>query len=401
MRRQGLLVFLAVSLGINLLLAAGWALYALRPREPVQRLTVVRPVVTNVLEPIRTNLTLKVDILTWQEIESDDYPTYIANLRLLGCPEQTIRDIIIADVNQVYARRREAELSTPAQGWWITDPEPALPEAADSQAEALEAERRQLLDELLGPGWEASLSYFENRDRTVPLDGPLLGELPAETKRTVREIGLRSLERLSALEENARVEGREVPLADVAREQQQLREELAAVLQPDALEEYLLRYSPNAQAWREELQGFQPTKEEFRALFRTTDEIDRQLALLADANDAPSIAKRERLEKEREEATRQALGPERFAYYRVTQDPLFQQARQTALEAGAPVETVMPLYEVNHATDEERRRILSDTALTPEQQSEQLAAIQQARLDTLRALLGEATFQELQLRESR
>jgi len=34
----------------------------------------------------------------WNELESTDYRVYIANLRRIGCPEQTIRDIITADL---------------------------------------------------------------------------------------------------------------------------------------------------------------------------------------------------------------------------------------------------------------------------------------------------------------
>jgi len=51
----------------------------------------------------------------WSQIESADYHTYIANLRGIGCPEQTIRDIITADVESLYAARRrplEAKLAT-------------------------------------------------------------------------------------------------------------------------------------------------------------------------------------------------------------------------------------------------------------------------------------------------
>jgi hypothetical protein len=43
----------------------------------------------------------------WSQVESSDYRTYIANLRSIGCPEQTIRDIITADVDSQYAPRRE------------------------------------------------------------------------------------------------------------------------------------------------------------------------------------------------------------------------------------------------------------------------------------------------------
>lgn len=42
---------------------------------------------------------------SWAQIESADYRTYIANLRAIGCPEQTIRDIISADVHELYAAK--------------------------------------------------------------------------------------------------------------------------------------------------------------------------------------------------------------------------------------------------------------------------------------------------------
>ena len=60
----------------------------------------------------KTNLVVRRQLFSWQEIESADYPTYVANLRQIGCPEQTIRDIIIADVNALYSRRRATELVT-------------------------------------------------------------------------------------------------------------------------------------------------------------------------------------------------------------------------------------------------------------------------------------------------
>jgi hypothetical protein len=43
----------------------------------------------------------------WSQIEAADYPTYIRNLRRIGCPEETIADIITADV----ASRDAAETS--------------------------------------------------------------------------------------------------------------------------------------------------------------------------------------------------------------------------------------------------------------------------------------------------
>jgi len=44
----------------------------------------------------------------WRQVESRDYKQYIANLRAVGCPEETIRDIITADVNKLFEERRKS-----------------------------------------------------------------------------------------------------------------------------------------------------------------------------------------------------------------------------------------------------------------------------------------------------
>jgi hypothetical protein len=53
----------------------------------------------------------------WSQLEATDYPTYVGNLRAIGCPEQTLRDIITADVDEaIYAPKRgEMKRKEPAQ----------------------------------------------------------------------------------------------------------------------------------------------------------------------------------------------------------------------------------------------------------------------------------------------
>ena len=47
----------------------------------------------------------------WSQLESPDYPNYIANLRAIGCPERTVRELIAADLNDSFAPRREPLLA--------------------------------------------------------------------------------------------------------------------------------------------------------------------------------------------------------------------------------------------------------------------------------------------------
>src|SRR5207245_2433798 len=102
--------FALVSLGVNVLLAAGWLLAG---RHSDGHQSSPGSIAQDSAPQSRTNVLLRRQFFSWNEVETADYPTYIANLRAIGVPEQTIRDIIIADVNALYARRRSTEVVTP------------------------------------------------------------------------------------------------------------------------------------------------------------------------------------------------------------------------------------------------------------------------------------------------
>lgn len=65
------------------------------------------PVAEGVMPAPGASPTAEVKPFHWSQIESADYRTYILNLRGIGCPEQTIRDLVKADVDSLYASRRQ------------------------------------------------------------------------------------------------------------------------------------------------------------------------------------------------------------------------------------------------------------------------------------------------------
>src|SRR3954471_23644781 len=126
-----------VSLVANVLLAAGWLIVShQRPTGPT---TEASDASKNLA---RTNFVVRKQIFSWREIESPDYPTFIANLRSIDCPEQTIRDIIIADVNTLYSLKRATNLVTSEQQWWRSEPDPSVIQTAAEKSRELEDERR-------------------------------------------------------------------------------------------------------------------------------------------------------------------------------------------------------------------------------------------------------------------
>jgi len=88
-----------------------------------------------------------------------------------------------------------------------------------------------------------------------------------------------------------------------------------------------------------------------------------------------------------------ALGPDDYKKYKLLQDPIYRDAQTVAQQSGAPPEKILPLYEINRATDQEQQNIHNDLTLTGEQKAQKLEAIQTTQQIALRKLLGEEIFQ--------
>src|SRR2546430_8064984 len=124
---QYLTVVILVLLGV-----IGYGAYLLGSLSPEPPRPTVR-LVTNTLNQIavrKVNSTNVLAALTgrinWASIESTNYHTYIQNLRGIGCPEETVRDIILTDISKLFAKRRAALRGQP-QPYKLWQTRDALP----------------------------------------------------------------------------------------------------------------------------------------------------------------------------------------------------------------------------------------------------------------------------------
>jgi hypothetical protein len=286
----------------------------------------------------------------------------------------------------LYARRRAIELLTPEQQWWRSEPDTNVLLVAQEKTRLLDDERRVLLSRLLGSSWESGdMASLPRPSRPgILLDGPILGNLSAETKQTLQGINTHSEDRMQAYIDAQRAAGKLPDPVELAKLRQQTRDELARALPPGQLEEYLLRYSQSANDLRQELgqlQHFNSSPDEFRALFRATDTIDQQLELLAGSNDPASLQSRRALEAQREGAIRIALGSRRYEEYRLLHDPLYRDAVAAADQAGTP-EAARTMYQINLAAAATQNAITNSSDLDSDQKAIEL---KQLELDQMRA----------------
>src|SRR5262245_40896512 len=114
-----------LSLGLNAVLLAAACWLARRQQAPATEPPVARAIPNHATEPAAGEAgraysppPATAARFHWSMIESRDYPTYIANLRAIGCPEPTIRDVIFADVSELFVRKRQAMLEPLERRFW-------------------------------------------------------------------------------------------------------------------------------------------------------------------------------------------------------------------------------------------------------------------------------------------
>ncbi len=382
---------LIVSVFLNAGLLAALVVTRRAPERPLdsERTTPSVPsrtVSKTVAAPASTETSVLVKPLDWSNIESEDYRQYIANMRAAKVPEETIRDIIIADVNKLYAQKIAALRPSPAdfKFWKTYDREAREAERQRRQKEReLLAEKRALIKELLGVDLDAELARQTGEpDR----DAFRYGFLSPEKQQQLIALRdkYRDQERAIFAEGGFSPENRAKLMA--LRAQQEA--EIASILTPTEFEEYQLRNSWTARNMRENLVAFQPTEQEFREIFKLQKAFDDQFGLWRGGGDEAFREAREQAQQALQEQLRALLGEARFQEYMLAQDPRYRDIYDFAQNNNLPADTARKIYEVRLAAETERQRLQNDPSLPPDQRQAALASLASQTKQALGTLLG-------------
>ena len=303
----------------------------------------------------------------WRQIESADYRQYVENLRTIGCPEATIRDIIVADVNELFAGRIKALVDGVTGRFWnLMLNEEEMKNLVEEKLKELNAfadERKEIFEAVLGQKDLASqMREEENRaDRRADWK-QALDFLPADKAAKIVELKDRF--------QIARVE-----LSQASDQRDQKRKELDAeeelqiqsLLSPEEFDEYKLRTSPAADL-RSQLADFDATEEELRAIVRlkTNRQDDGQ--------------------------TKQLLGAERFAAYQRASDDAYQQALRITDRFELPAETAVQVYQMRKEAEAQADIIRKDATRPAGERQAILKAMQAETEKSIAAVLDSKAF---------
>lgn len=344
-------------------------------------------------EPVPMPAPARAAAFNWRNVESEDYKKYIANLRAIGCPEETIKDIIIADVNKLYAPKLAA-LNRPATEYKYWEPQRNYPVGMDKdkqrQMREIAKEKKALLQELLGVDSEeearklyGGADYYER----------MSGFLPKEKRDGVREL----VQKFSDLEQDVYRKSDGRPDSEDSKEllkiRNERRAELAKLLTPQELLEYEVRSSQTATQMRYDLAAFEPNEDEFRRIFKARAEFDNEFGPnYGGTQDAEQMKKRAEAQRKVDEALKLELGPERYAEYKQASDYAYRELARVATRYELPKETAKKVWAVKTAAEEQASKLRQDQSLSTEQRLAASKAIQTETEKAVTEMLGERGY---------
>ena len=337
----------------------------------------------------------EVERFRWSQIESDDYKEYIQNLRDIGCPEETIRNLVKQDLDKYYDQRKADILSkSPARKeFWKSGNPSSLgrPSAsASSQMAQLDREKNEVLGELFNPSGLAAINRPGPlaRARSQAKSGYAMDFIPdEETKAQLntleQEYGSQLLKKMAQGASDAQ------DMAEIRQLRQDRDSSIATMLTPEQKMEYDLRKSPTAANMRLQMDGFDPSEDEFRDIFGARKAFDDEHGVVPGASiSAGDMEARQFAEQEMNDQIHTSLGDDRYQDYLRQTDYDYKSIAKITERQGLGENISAQVYDMKGGAEELAREIRMNTGLSIEERQMQLGQIRNVTSRSIESLIG-------------
>jgi hypothetical protein len=341
----------------------------------------------------------------WSRVASENLKMYRDNLRAIGCPELTVREIIRAVINERFGTRRRDLLAPLEDRYWdMVRREELVRRQAIPQAEwgraltALAAERQRLIAEVLGRDALAAEAGQQTRRAALELRRSWL---PPEKRERLIELEEKHQQQLVEWAATLGLQPYGIPTAEEGNRlqewQQEFDESEKQLLTPEELAELQLRES-DAADWAGNLPGFDPSEDEWRAMTKLRSELDEGQS----QPDGPELTEAERtarqsgLQSHFDQTLKETLGPDRFAQYELANNGEYQGVRNVTQRYGLPDSVAAAAFDIQQTALARARQVSEAPDLSPEARQTTLTAIQQETERALSETLNPRAFSSYQ-----
>jgi hypothetical protein len=355
-------------------------------------------------ETNRTNIPVQTNRVMWREIESAEYPHYVINLRNIGCPEPTVEDIIVADVNAYYLEKTKPILHAlqEAMNRYYASPRPtnSISQVLGETGIVLkrtDGERVALIVHLLGHDvdkskiaiapWDYLLKEAQNSNfpyvsierRTKAIE--LRDELQRDMRALIRPghgVNAATAKQLDALN-------------------QQYYKKLADILTPEEMEAFMLHDSMVGASVARKLEKIQLGDDQYIQVFDAWKAFTTKYGEMQTTIGFPPEDPQQQTTELSDELALQAkikeiLGDQAYSDYLRNNDPQFWNDTSFATQNGLSTDQAAKLYDLRRTAMQAMVALGNTPNLSAEQRSSQVAAIISTAQNQLSSVLG----QELQ-----
>lgn len=334
-------------------------------------------------------------VFSWETLESEDYLTYMENLRRIGCPEETIADIIKSDVVKMFEQRRDEMLAgLPELEYWKgLDYLNGYISQIDLKAfRLLEEEKHSVLKTLLGKNYGSSTVPHTQLLEEV-IRKKTLGFLPEGKSRAVYEI----YDQIQSEMVEVSNENRDDPtiraglLSDLLAKRDQ---QVAALLTPEEKFEADLRMHGSAHALRHTTDAMNATEEEFREIFALQQKINKDHQVEYYSGDTESRDRFHAARQQMMEELKNLLGEDRYRDYTLALDPNFKRFHKIAESSGLERVATVEAYDIQMAAQDAVRQLQSQPGISPESMKEAANQIYAETTAALQDKLGSRGWEQ-------
>jgi hypothetical protein len=347
--------------------------------------------------------------VSWADLQAKDLKEFIRRLRAVDCPEGTIQDLVLAEVNRRYAIKAHAIWQDPEwlgqNDYWKPyqrKPDAEKQKKSRERQKAMQTwnkEKTALIVELFGFDVEKQRMKEEGFDADNMGWNPSgnLAFLPEAKRDAVQKY----LEDFQEKEQDFYASTMGGWDAEARAKQKQLQQEkldgLAQFLTPQELREYELRNSQVAQQIASDLHGVDITREQYEAMFDLRKKYGDSIYNWGDANNTPEQRKQiEQNKKDMEAEIAAAIGADKGLELQRAQDYQYQQLASLAKHNDLPADTAPKIYDYKQTAEKAVEAVNASTDLTPEQRQAALTQIRTETEASLKATLGDKLFKRYQ-----
>jgi hypothetical protein len=323
-------------------------------------------------------------ILPWQLIAAPDYRQYVKNLRAVGCPEWLVRDITVADVDDVYSLKSvPGGIEAP---WQTANQVQTIAHGRAATLAELRRQKRALVKSFLGYEWEYYAEEVWNQDLSTSLNfGFLTDDKAIQTLALVDSYR----EAAQTIRDKANYILIDTDRAQLNSLYQRYEADLSKLLDPTELDELQLRaQQPFLTANDIHFDAVTISQEELRQIVRMSKEF-KNIAQNEFVPDRPlSDSQQAELQAAFAAKVKDLVGSQRFEDYQRAQKPEFREIFAFSQQNNLPQNAAVAVFESRQYAAEQVDEIQKDATLSADERLAALTVLQDATHNAVSATLG-------------